>query len=259
MKSNYIDKRVKNELCNSCHMMEVSDDLKQKIDCEIEEQIKREKYKMRKINKKKMAILAFAACLFVSVNCFAAGKIQSLVVGTNKNDIVKDYSKLDKEENKLGYNVKAVKNFANDYSFKKMSVDKVKGLDESGNKVAEYKEINITYQKEGKEIELGISKKIQTEETQLPTEIRQINGINVEYSLDTYKFVPADYQLTDEDNLNITKEHYYISNGSDEIKIQQVSSLKWEDEGLTYILQQFDTEMTIEQLTDMVSEIIESK
>jgi hypothetical protein len=261
MKSNYIDEQIKIELCDSCYMIEVSEDLKQKIDNEIEEQLKKEKYKMKKMNKKKIVIVAFAACLFVSVNCFAAGKIKSLVGGTNKNDIVKDFSKFDQEEKKLGYDVKAVGKFANGYFFQEMSVDNVNALDEAGNKIVDYKNMNITYQNAGKDLALSIWKEIPSVEAQTPTETRQINDINIEYSLDTYKFVPEHYQLTEEDNANVEKGHYYITFGSDkdEVKVQQVSSLSWEDEGVNYLLQQFDRELTIDELTDMASEIIESK
>lgn len=259
MKSKYIDEKIKIELHDSCYMIQASEELKQKIDDQIKEQSKKEKYRMKKMNKKKIVIVAFAACLFVSANVFAAGKIQSLVGGTNKNDIVRDFSKLEQQEKKLGYDVKVIKDFSNGYSFDKMSVDTVKALDEAGNQVAEYKEMHITYQKDGKDMSLNICKEIPSDEKQTPTDTRQINGITMEYNLDTYKFVPEDYQLTEEDNANLEKPHYYISEGSEEVIINQVSSLSWVDEGVNYSLQQFDTELSIDELADMASEIIESK
>lgn len=95
MKSNFIDEQIKMEICNSCHMIEVSDDLKQKIDNQIKEQSKKEIYKMKKLNKKKVVIVAFAACLFVSANVFAAGKISSLVSSSNPYKAVTDFSKFE--------------------------------------------------------------------------------------------------------------------------------------------------------------------
>lgn len=261
MKSNFIDEQIKMEICDSCHMLEVSDNLKQKIDNQIKKQSKKEIYRMKKLNKKKVVIVAFAACLFVSANVFAAGKIQSLVSSSNPNDAVTDFSKFDQEAKELGYDVKAIECFDNGYLFSDMLVYTTEAQDDAGNKVADYKNLDITYKNADNELALSIFKSIPSDEAQMPTETRLINDINVEYNLDTYKFVPGDYQKTDEDTANEAKGHYYISFGAEdeELKVQQVSSLSWEDEGVNYLIQQFDSEMTVDELIDMASEIIESK
>jgi hypothetical protein len=260
MKSNFIDEKIKMEICDSCHMIEVSDDLKLKIDNQINEQSKKEIYRMKKLNKKKVVIVAFAACLFVSANVFAAGKISSLVSGTNAMDIVKDFSKLEQQEKKLGYDVKALECFDNGYLFSKMSVDVTKALDESGNQVGSYKELDITYKNADKNISLIIDKPLPSEETQTPTETRQINDITFKYNLDTYKIVPEDYQMTEEDTANEAKGHYYFScDGSDKVSTQMVSSLTWEDGGVKYSLLQTDNELTMDELIDMATQVVESK
>lgn len=259
MKSNFIDEQIKMEICDSCHTIEVSDELKQKIDYQIKMQSKKEIHGMKKLNRRKLVIVAFAACLFVSANVFAGGMIKSLSSSSNQNDAVTDFSKFDEQEKELGYDVKAPESFNNGYLFSEMQVGDVKGYDEAGNKVAEYKELNIDYKNADKQLILNISKPMLSSETQTPTETRQIEDINVVYDLDTYKFVPEDYQKTEEDTVNEAQGHYYISYGSDEVETQMVSSLSWEDEGVHYLIQQFDTHMTLDELTDMATQIIESK
>lgn len=260
MKSNFIDEKIKMEICDSCHMIEVSDDLKQKIDNQIKVQSKKEIYRMKKLNKKKVVIVAFAACLFVSANVFAAGKISSLVGSSDRREDVTDFSKFDDQEKKLGYDVKAIECFDNGYLFSDMQVYTTEALDDAGNKVADYKTLDINYKNADKNIGLSIDKPIPSSEEQTPTETRQINDITFKYNLDTYKIVPEDYQMTEEDTTNEANGHYYFScDGSDEVTTQMVSSLSWEDGGVKYLLQQTDSEMSIDELIDMATQIIESK
>jgi len=261
MKFNQVENRIKEELQNSCQMIYASDTLKQKIDTEIENQSKKESYMRKKISTKKIVVIAAVICVFATGTCFAAGKVQSLVSSSSPFNVERDFSKLDNLEEKIGYEVKAVKAFDNGYAFSNMEADDTQGLDEDNNKVATYKCLEITYEKDGEEIDLNISKGIPSEDEQTPTETREINGICVEYNLDTYKFVPEGYEMTEEDNENVLKEHYYMSEGSEdeEVEINQVSSLSWEEDGVRYSLMQFDTKLSVDELVEMASQVIASK
>ncbi len=261
MKLNQVENKIKEELQNSCQMIYASDALKQKIDQQIENQSKKESYMKKKISIKKIAVVAAVICVFATGTCFASGKVQSLVSRSNIFNVERDFSKLDKLEEEIGYDVKAVQSFENGYTFQNMEAEDVEGLDENNNKVATYKCLDINYEKDGEELDLNISKGISEEDKQTPTETRQINGITLEYNLDTYKFVPEGYEMTEEDNENLSKEHYYISVGAEdeEVEIKQVSFLSWEEDGVKYSFMQDDTKLSVDELVKMASEVIASK
>ncbi|MFA9463291.1 MAG: hypothetical protein ACERKN_03255 [Velocimicrobium sp.] len=259
MQFNYIDKRIKEELQSSCQKISASSTLKEKIDAEIKKKSKKEYFMKKRINIKRIAGIVVIASVLMTGTGFAAGKVQSLVSSSNFINNESSFSKLPKEEKRLGYEVKAIETFQNGYNFKEMSVDDVQGMDADNNQVATYRELDITYEKEENEISLNISKGMVTDDQKMPTEKRQIDGILINYNLDTYKFVPENYELTQEDKENKEKDHYYISFGSDEVEVNEVSFLTWEEDGIKYSLMQYDTNLSVDELMDMATQIIASK
>ena len=97
------------------------------------------------------------------------------------------------------------------------------------------------------------------ENTQAPQETRQLDGICISYAKDHYKFVPENYKLTQEDLANEKTAHYFISEGTDSVEENEVSSVSWQEEGITYLISVYDTEMSPDDMISMAKEIIESR
>ncbi|MBP3889243.1 MAG: hypothetical protein J6F30_16585 [Cellulosilyticum sp.] len=77
------------------------------------------------------------------------------------------------------------------------------------------------------------------------------------YYLTHYKSVPEGYELTEEDKINLERDDYEMSTGSDEIEYYDVYSVHWDIKDLQYGLLVFDTEMTSEELFEMAQEVID--
>jgi hypothetical protein len=88
-------------------------------------------------------------------------------------------------------------------------------------------------------------------------DIRQIGEISVSYHVDHYKFVPQDYVLTPEDKEKQAGPHFYISYGADQVEEKDYTDLGWQDNGLDYSISLFDTDLSEDELYQMVEEMIE--
>ena len=169
------------------------------------------------------------------------------------------FSELAKVGAKTGLDVRAVEQFANGYQFKEMSVMHEQDHTENGTVIGEYAGISIEYEKEGA---YGLSLYMDGAEHAEGTETREavaekeIFGVSVKYYLDTYKWVPAGYELTEEDKANLEKDNYFISDGADEVSVNQVCCVSWEQDGVLYDLLCTEGEVPTEEMFAMAAEII---
>lgn len=212
---------------------------------------------MKKFSIKKAAIMTAAACLAVGAVSVAYTGATYKTAGSRPNEFT-SYDDLSKAESKAGIDVKAVERFANGYTFNEMSITHNAEHTEEGTVVARYDGISISYEKEGADtlhldMEAAEHSDLREDEAAAQTEI---DGINVKYYVDTYKWVPAGYELTDEDQANLEKGNYYISSGADEISENKVCHAVWEQDGITYILNDIYGYISADELFAMAAEII---
>ncbi len=216
--------------------------------------------KIRHFSVKKAVILAAACCLLIgTVSVAASGKIAYLVSGFYFRDF-KNFEQLSEAKAKAGFSIKAVKSFQNGYTFSGMDVSDTNAKDEEGNTLDNYKEISIKYEKAG---ETGLSmyamEAIHDHETDKRSADKTvgINGAQVKYYVDTYKWVPADYEVTPEDEANMERGDYFISYGADAVSENQVSYVIWIQDGIRYSILNVHNASSPEELFQMAKEIIE--
>lgn len=252
------EQNVKHALEVECQDVTASRNLKERIDEAILDSQK-EAGTMKHLSVKKLVIGVAAACLLVGGGAYAAGHATGLVSGTSLSDTYKSYDDIDKAQGKLGYEVDSIETFSNGYDFREMSVDDVDGVDDEGNKVYTYKEMTIHYEKDG-ENTLWLNSCKPVEEAvkdKTPDATAQCGDITLYYDEYTYKFVPVDYELTEEDKENEARDDYFISYGSDEVEIMQNKGVTWEKEGTYYSLSGFDLSMSSDEMFAMANEVIE--
>lgn len=218
-----------------------------------------EEKKMKRFSVKKTVILAAACCLLVGTVCVASsGKVTSLVSDFGEQKF-SSFSQLAEAEDKAGFKIKAVESFDNGYAFADMRVEKWRGEDEEGNVLERFKEIAITYKKPGMDAlyfhaqEAAYS---HDNESRVPDRTVGINGAEVKYYVDTYKWVPAGYELTAEDEKNMERSDYFISEGADEVSENKVSSVVWEQNGVRYSILNIKDATPAEVLFEMAEEVI---
>lgn len=251
------EQNIKSALEAECQDITASRSLKERIDDEIVSSQK-EAGSMKHLSVKKLVIGVAAVCLLVGGGAFAAGHAVSFSGGASLLDAYTSYGDMDKAQEELGYPVDSVETFDNGYQFDRMFVNGVDAWDEDGNKAYTFQEMNIHYEKDGEpHMYLAIHKPVEAiEREKTPDATRDCGDITLYYDEYTYKFVPPSYELTEEDKANEEKDNYYISYGSEEVKIQKSQGVTWEKDGIYYNLAGFDLNLSADEMLDMAEQII---
>lgn len=257
----FFKKQIKDALTQECNNITLSPSIKDGINKRIRNN-QEEVMNMKHFNLKKVAIGVAAACLLIPGGVYAAGHATALVSHSTLGAQYKSYDgDMGKAEDKLGYDVQTVENFDNGYSFKAMEVTDVQGLDDNSNKLYTYKDMTIYYEKAGcPSIYLDMYRPVENyEQTKTPNATKACGDITLYYDEYTYKSVPADYELTAEDENNEQRDDYYISVGSDEVEINLSQGVTWETaDGTHYNLAGFDLGLSADEMFTMAEEIIEN-
>lgn len=84
------------------------------------------------------------------------------------------------------------------------------------------------------------------------------NGSEIKYKAYMTKVVPHDYQLTEQDKTDQASGKYMFSYGSKNIEILHVQFVRWEYDGIGYMLIEMNSDNKIEkeELADMAEEMI---
>ena len=241
MKEDRFDSLLRKELKRETEHIGVSDFLKTRIDMEITARQEESTMKKRSHFKKYIAAAA-CICLLVPAGIFAGGTAVSYVSTTNIADYKTstDWNDLDSMEKKVGIETDAVESFSNGYRYTELNTDAFNALDEDGNKIFKVNELG--------------ERMADDRAADLTAEY---DGITVEFFQSTYKFVPADYQATAEDKNLEVAGNYYISYGNDKVEVRESSSVQWEKDGVSYMIQGFDTDVSPQEMLAMAGEMIQ--
>ena len=214
---------------------------------------------MKKFNKKKMVILVAAACMMLGTTAFAAGHIASYRSWSSNLSSEKDIAKSRADAEKLGVSLAVPEAFSNGYTFSYSNSGGIEALDENGNSIDNGKTFMATYTKDGcADAYLNVDPSFEPFGVDMGEkyQVKDICGTSVYFYSDTYKFVPSDYELTDEDKENMERPDYEISYGSDEVTIQNCSGFIFEYDSKTYNMLSFDSGLTNDEWAEMVEELI---
>lgn len=213
---------------------------------------------MRVPNKKKMVVLALVACMLVGTTAFAASRITRYVGWSNPNSATVDYDETVKVAEKMGVAKDILQQFSNGYVFAMSNVGGTTGLDEKGKTVAEGKTLEVTYTRENNpDINLFIDPLFESGDYSNATEAREINEVMVYYNKDFYKFVPADYKMTEEDQARMDEPHFYLSYGSSEVEEKISEGIVFETDNKIYNMFCWDANMTPDEWFAMAEELLQ--
>lgn len=219
-----------------------------------------EEKKVKRFSIKKTVILAAACCLLVgTVSMAASGKIVTIIAGSGLSAVT-DYDQLFRLEEMSGFEVDAVETFSNGYAFSEMYIDNYMGLDSGNNVVSENKGISISYEKAGEDmLFLKTENAIyHDEEERTPAQTVNIDGVEVNYYVDTCEWVTVEYEVTAEELVARERSDYNNSDGADENSKDQVSSAVWVKDGVRYELISLYKAAPAEVLLEMAEELIQT-
>lgn len=255
-----LEEKITQALCDNSSQIYAPSSLKDKIDRQLDHGIMEETNHMKRWNWKKGILLIAGCCFLLSMGVFAAGQVTGYVTSLKPDKNYSAYSEVDQAAKDAGFDFKSVESFSNGYHFVRMSVSTTDKTDEDFNRVGSFQEWSAEYANDAGDSISLYAYQTQPEtnkEGRIANATTEVNGIEVNYYIDHYKFVPADYELTEEDKANEAKENYYISYGTDEVEENDYVNVDWEENGISYYFQGMESPLTSDALFEMVKEVIE--
>ncbi len=219
------------------------------------------------MKKRKILAIALAAALILALGA-AAYALSGIPRSTGTHLMPKeaDYESLaalEKVEKDVGYPVTAPAAFSNGYAFDGLHVVGQAVYGESNEVLHEYYGVSVTYAKpDAQKLYLDVNPILQLEgghAAPAPNEERMIGGVTVGLSRDHYKFVPPDYEKTEDDLAREAAGHYYISFGADGIEERDMAFADFEIDGVNYtLMDMYASEDSFDTLAQMAKEILEA-
>lgn len=253
------DQRIAEWFREEADRISVPADMKTEIDRRLDD-AERSRH-MKKFSAKKVILAVAAVALIGSVSVAAAGRLASMEGHANLRDQVKDYSALAGVEEEVGFDFPSVEEFSNGFRFASAIPVDSSDYDEDGNVLSSYKTVGLTYTDGTQEVTAYInqSRPYEGGTSEAPGVVPvwqgEKNGISLTVTRTVYKFVPADYELTEEDIQAQENGSLVFSYGSSEVQEQVSYNCMFEKDGLTYDVMGFDLTMEPEQLAEMAAEL----
>lgn len=204
---------------------------------------------------KKIAIASIAAVMLLGTTAFAASQITSLISVSSANS---DYTALPSQETMaadLGFEAKLVEQFANGFQFDSAHIVYSQGLDDAGNSLVNFKELNLIYQNGGEDILLSTTDYIL--ENTVYDATHQYQGITLYETNSKIKFVPENYELTEQEKQDERDGLYSISEGSSQVEFHEYLHLQWVQDGIFYSFMATDSDMSSDEVLAMAYELID--
>ena len=121
--------------------------------------------------------------------------------------------------------------------------------------------MDATYTKDGAELNLSAHKSYtvsaRTRRKSVPATTTEVNGVTLTYRDAHYRFVPPDYEKSDEEKQQEKNGELVISYGSDEVEDKMFQSVLWEQDGVTYLISGCDTGLDAQAMFGMAAEFIQ--
>lgn len=215
---------------------------------------------MKKLNAKKIVAAAALACALTGTVCMAAEKLRDYYVSSaSVNDEITDFSDVAKLEKQTDIDTGAPKAFDNGFTFQHANTIDTDHIDETGSADNSFKEINIRYAKDSKNLDLFVTKSTAVDHAEEDLSHKQAieaDGITYYYHQDNYLFLPAeDSALTEEEKAAEAAGELFVSYGSSEREENVYQGISWEVNGYHYNLFGMDIEMDAKELLALAKQV----
>lgn len=227
----------------------------------------KEKGKMTKFTFKKGLIIAAAAVLVIGSAAVATQGTTRVISGSSRAvPTYKEIPSAEKLEKDIGITPKMLSQFSNGYTFDSATKvdnaieDLVDGTErvvvvENG-KEQKFKSLSISYKSGDDKITLD-AEPASFDIEKKSSDADNYNGISIRYNAFTNKFVPGNYQQTEQDIKDEADGKYVFSYGTDDIEIHEVQGVTWVQDDIKYHINAMDSPLNQQELIDMAKEIID--
>lgn len=255
-----VDERISEWFCDEAERISAPADMKADIDRRIGE-IERSRY-MKKFSVKKTVLIAAAVALIGSMTVAAAGRLASSEGHSDLRDRVTDYSALERVEEEVGFSFPAVEEFSNGFRFDFAVPTDNSDYDEEGNVLSSYKSVNLAYTDGAQDVSVYVNP-VHSYDAEAADQVGvspvwegEKNGISLTVTKTVFRFVPGNYELTDEDKEAEANGSVVFSYGSNAVEEKVSYNCTFIKDGLSYDLLGFDLTMEPEQLAEMAAELV---
>lgn len=238
--------------------------------CQTLDGLEKERRTMKKVSVKRGIIIAAAVSVFVigsAVTIATQGTARLIYGNSTSYPNYKEIPTAEKLEKDIGIAPKIVSEFSNGYEFNgavkvnNSIEDLVDGTERKvvigdDGKEARFKSLSIRYKNGDDDITLSANPAEYDAEAEAE-EAENYNGVSIRYNAFTNKFVPGDYQQTEQDIKDEQNGKYVFSYGTDEIEIHQVQGVTWVENGIKYHINAMDSPLGETELVNMAKEVID--
>ena len=227
------------------------DRIMEKIRC-----TEKERMEKKGMSKKKILVIALAATMLLGVTVMAASGIITNWYSSSTSK--PEYTRLPTQEQckkDVGYEAILTERFSNGYIFKSGDVVSNQLEDSDGNTAEAFKSSCFYYEKA--EDKVIFSQDRYTSPIPPSGDVAAKAGeTDIFYNAYRNKFVPGDYQLTEEDKKAEETGQLVFSYGTEDVEIIDVQAVSWSDGNMHYELMQMDGKLSKAELIEMAKEII---
>lgn len=213
----------------------------------------------KKSNIKRGIIAAAAAMLLLGSAVFASNKVGQICGwSSSKPDYISMPSAAECED-QIGASPKLLDEFTNGYTFYEGNVIHDRYESEDSNEKTTYNSVVLRFKNGNKSADIYMRKSGIIPENCKENPPYSYNGIDLYYSEQSMKFVPADYKLTEQDLADEASGKYVFSYGTDEIEVHHYKNVVWDYNGVSYNIMCRDNDISQQDLYDMAAEIISTQ
>ena len=214
---------------------------------------------MKRPRIKRTALIAAAAAVLLCGSAVATTSIISGRIGSSSS--IPFYEEIPAAETvyrDFGFETNIADGFSNGYTFKAGYKGDSSDIDEEGKKINSFSELTVEYTNGGDRVTLNAySAQYSNDDYQSYEPAGEYNGITLYKFEQMYKFVPPDYELTEQDKADEASGKYVFSYGSDEVETTEFKWVGWVQNGVAYSLSGHDIDLTADDLCAMAEEYID--
>lgn len=237
--------------------------------CSTLDNLEKERFKMKKT---KVIVIAAAAVMAIGIGIGAvasSGTIRVISGGSSSIPTYKELPTAQQLEKNIGITPKIVSEFSNGYVFENATKvnQKIEDISDDGSRVvvqledgkdAKYNSLSIRYKSGDNKITIDTAPADYDIDKEAE-ETENYNGVSIRYNAFTNKFVPGDYQQTEQDIKDEAEGKYVFSYGTDDIEIHEIQGVTWTQDGIKYHINAMDSPLSEQELIAMAKEVIDFK
>lgn len=210
---------------------------------------------MSRISLKKKVIITAAAVMAIGVTAVAAGKVASITGHSYLDDMVYSIEEIQAESDKENFDVKYPETLGG-YAFEKGLVGEGDATDEEDNKIRDYNFLNLDYVNGDKHASLYVEPIADITDMPEDKPCVDIDGTTVYTIEQVFKFVPPDYEKTEQDIKDEEAGKLVFSYGTEDVEVKTMRQVTWEDGNLVFDIIAGDDTVDMDTLVDMAEDMI---